>query len=232
VVRQASGGGRIVVGTDGSVASATAVRWAAEEAELRGVRLLVVHVRDTRAVQPALYAPLHAGQGSPDLAAQESGMEAMVREATGPGTGATVELELVDGLPSRVLIERATGAVMLVLGSTRISSPAGTRVDKPRAPLGPVARDCLRAAPCPVMIVSARSVPPEAEPVPAGVSDRLPGSWAASTGHSRRESHAPGGRADDASCGGAAENQGADGIGGVATGCDSVDEEPPFPGRG
>jgi nucleotide-binding universal stress UspA family protein len=57
---------------------------------------------------------------------------------------------------------------MLVLGSTRSAGMAGAPVGKPRAPLGPVARDCLRAAPCPVVIVAESSVQPEAEPLRAG----------------------------------------------------------------
>lgn len=160
MVRQGSGGGRIVAGIDGSPASAAAVRWAAEEAHVRGMRLQVVHVRDTRAVHPATYAPMSAGHGTADLAAQESAVQAMVRDATGSGSWAAVQLELVDGLPSRILVERAAGAAMLVLGSTRVGSVADTPVGKPRPPLGPVARDCLRAAPCPVVIISDCSVRP------------------------------------------------------------------------
>ena len=72
---------------------------------------------------------------------------------------------------------------MLVLGSTRAGSVTGAWVGKPRAPLGPVARDCLRAAPCPVVIVSGSSMQPEAKPVLAEALDRIPDSAAASTGH-------------------------------------------------
>ena len=67
-----------------------------------------------------------------------------------------------------MLLDRAADATMLILGSTRPSGMRSTLVGKPRDPLGPVARDCLRAAPCPVVIVAHRSVQPEAEPVPAG----------------------------------------------------------------
>jgi nucleotide-binding universal stress UspA family protein len=80
----------------------------------------------------------------------------------------SAHFELVDGLPVRVLLERARGAAMLVLGSTRSARLADAPVGKPQAPLGPVARDCLRAAPCPVVIVAERGVRPEAEPLRSG----------------------------------------------------------------
>jgi hypothetical protein len=57
---------------------------------------------------------------------------------------------------------------MLVLGNTRSVGLADAPVGKPKAPLGPVARDCLRAAPCPVVIFAEPSVQPETEPLRTG----------------------------------------------------------------
>ncbi len=161
---QASGG-RILVGVDGSPASIAAARWAAAEAQLRGMWLHVVYVRDRGAVSPASYAPLSAVQGADDRAAREAALTATVREAVGPGAWPIVRLELVDGLPVRVLLDRAAGAAMLVLGCTRSAGVAGAPVGKPGPPIGPVARDCLRGAPCPVVIVDGYQV--QAEPEPA-----------------------------------------------------------------
>ena len=53
---QISPTGRILVGADGSPASVAAVRWAAREAQLRGMRVHVVYVRDKRLPTPH-YAP-------------------------------------------------------------------------------------------------------------------------------------------------------------------------------
>ena len=158
---------RILVGIDGSPASVAAVRWAASEAQLRGMRIHVVHVRERRVPAPAHYAPLaRAGDTSVERSAGESTLEAVVREALGPEPPAAVQMELADGLPSRVLLDRAYGAEMLVLGSTR---PGGgpAAASQSRIPLGPVTRDCLRAAPCPVVVVRPSGVESVAEPAPS-----------------------------------------------------------------
>jgi len=76
-----------------------------------------------------------------------------------------VQVELADGAPARVLLERSVGAEMLVLGSTRpASAEAAFRA---RTSLGPVARDCLHAAPCPVVVVRSSDVRALAEPAHA-----------------------------------------------------------------
>jgi len=160
--------GRILVGADGSPASVAAVRWAAAEARLRGMRLHVVHGRDRHAIDQAPYSPPSAGQYAVGQTAEGAALTALMREAAASDGWPPVHFELVDGLPVRVLLERAPGAAMLVLGSTRSARSADAPVGKPRAPLGPVARDCLRAAPCPVVIVAEPGVRPEAEPVRTG----------------------------------------------------------------
>src|ERR1700760_4634366 len=160
--------GRILVGIDGSPASVAAVRWAGREAQLRGMRVHVVYVRDRRLPTPH-YAPQpRASEPMPGRGAGER-MPAVGREALGTQPPAGVQLELADGLPARVLIDRSVGAEMLVLGSAQ---PGGASAGRPavpsaqaRAPLGPVARDCLHAAPCPVVVV--RSGDADAPPAPA-----------------------------------------------------------------
>jgi nucleotide-binding universal stress UspA family protein len=153
--------GRILVGIDGSPASVAAVRWAGREAQLRGMRVHVVHVRDQRLPTPH-YAP-QPRAGEPGQAKPAAGetLQAVVDEALGTQPSARVQVELADGLPARVLIDRSVGAEMLVLGSTshgQSTGPATPPVQR-RTPLGPVARDCLHAAPCPVVVVRSDDVP-------------------------------------------------------------------------
>jgi nucleotide-binding universal stress UspA family protein len=161
--------GRILVGIDGSPASVAAVRWAGREAQLRGLRVHVVYVRD-RGLPTPHYAPHpRAGEGVPGSGPGER-MKAVVREALGTQPQAGVQMELADGLPARVLIDRSVGAEMLVLGSTSPgnASPAGPAAPpaQDRAPLGPVARDCLHAAPCPVVVVRSSDAAAPAGPAP------------------------------------------------------------------
>jgi nucleotide-binding universal stress UspA family protein len=169
--------GRILVGIDGSPASVAAVRWAGREAQLRGMRVHVVFVRDRRLPTPHYAPQSRASEPMPSPAAGER-MQAVVREALGTQPPAGVQLELADGLPARVLIDRSVGAEMLVLGSAQ---PGGASTRGPaaplaqaRAPLGPVARDCLHAAPCPVVVVrSGDAAPPgpaQAEPARAATT--------------------------------------------------------------
>ena len=188
---QISPTGRILVGADGSPASVAAVRWAAREAQLRGMRVHVVFVRDKRVPIPH-YAP-HPQVADADLgpAAAESTLQrprwkrcvgdvdALVGEALGaqsPGTQAeavqmaAVQMELADGPPARVLLERSVGAEMLVLGSTQPGggqAGAAAWTAQSRRHLGPVARDCLNAAACPVVVVRSGDTRPAAQPVHA-----------------------------------------------------------------
>ena len=168
--------GRILVGIDGSPASVAAVRWAGREAQLRGMRVHVVHVRDQQLPTPH-YAPQpRASEPGPAGPAAGKTLQAVVDEALGTQPSAGVQVEMADGLPARVLIDRSVGAEMLVLGSTSHSQSTGpaTPPVQRRTPLGPVARDCLHAAPCPVVVVRSGDVstgesagPGEREPVHA-----------------------------------------------------------------
>jgi nucleotide-binding universal stress UspA family protein len=143
---------QILAGTNGSPTSAAALRWAAAEATFRGLVLHVVYVQDPAFSRVAPYARSDNGSPREPQVSPESTLQTAVQAALGPHVSPALLLEAAEGLPARVLLDRAASAEMLVLGSHRPRT--GTRqATGPVGPLGPVARDCLRGAPCPVVVV-------------------------------------------------------------------------------
>jgi nucleotide-binding universal stress UspA family protein len=139
---------RIVVGVDGSVESAAALRWACREASLRGAEVLAVHAREAPCHPVASYAvsaPAYRDDVDVDV------MWRTVMPDHVPGV--PVRTEVVDGLAARVLLQRCMGADMLVLG-TASDDPGALRS------AGPVIRACLRRSPCPVVVISGAPDPP------------------------------------------------------------------------
>jgi nucleotide-binding universal stress UspA family protein len=145
--------GRILVGIDGSAAAAAALRWAAAEARVRDLRLHVVYVRDPDNPEVAPYAPLGNSNGDEPPVPPETALKLAVHAALGPDLPSACVLEAAEGLPVHVLLNRAEGAQMLVLGNSHPGGLGAHRAEGPMAPLGPVARDCLRGALCPVVMV-------------------------------------------------------------------------------
>jgi nucleotide-binding universal stress UspA family protein len=146
---------RVVVGVDGSAGSAAAFRWACREASLRGAEVHAVHVREANCHSLASYAvPAADSSAGPrdddgvDFA--EPLRPILPDQSTCPGV--KVRTEVVDGLAARVLLDRAAGADMLVLGTASDTTGA------PRS-AGPVIRACLRRASCPVVVISVEQHP-------------------------------------------------------------------------
>jgi nucleotide-binding universal stress UspA family protein len=77
---------------------------------------------------------------------------------------------LVDEPPARALLERAADAEMLVLGTSRPPVQPG----QPPLAMGPVARVCLRRAPCPVVMVASGDLPGDEDTRPAAGSLAMP----------------------------------------------------------
>ena len=142
----AHGKQRIVVGVDESPASLAALRWAAREARLRATRLQVVRAWERTRLRLAPYASSGRQRGGDeDQAAAGARLAGTVRTALGPEPAIPVTVEVAEGLATQVLLDRAAGAELLVLGG---ATPTG------RDAIGPVARDCLRHPPCPIVVVS------------------------------------------------------------------------------
>lgn len=148
--------GTIVVGVDGSPASREALRFAAEEARLRGARLVAVHawafIPPAPVGEPGMIpVPVgdYAGQLDAERAAAEAELDAALAEAFPEGPPVEVERRLVEGDAAQVLEAEAEDADLLVVGSKGRSGLASVL-------LGSVSRHVVDHARCPVVVVKAR----------------------------------------------------------------------------
>ena len=142
--------GTIVVGVDGSEMSVRALRFAVEEARIRGDRV--------RAVS-AWYVPAVAYEGvytvaGDDEGAFEAAAESRLRDSIERVEAGDVEIESVarKGHPVAVLVDESEQAVLLVVGSRGLGGFRGLL-------LGSVSQQCAQHARCPTVIV-----PPTAGP--------------------------------------------------------------------
>ncbi|GAA2922658.1 MULTISPECIES: universal stress protein [Streptomycetaceae] len=138
------GPAHIVVGVDGSDSSARALRWAAQEARLRGARLEVVHAWQFPSVGLPGVSPPY-----PDEMFAPAARAVVDHAVAGLGAGrveAGIDRRAVKGHPSAVLVEASEDAALLVVGSHGHGGVAGTL-------LGSVSRRVAHHARCPVVIV-------------------------------------------------------------------------------
>lgn len=120
-----SGRSGVVVGVDGSAASAAALRFGASEAARLGEPLIAVHAWDVAVLGGGEFGygiAFVANDGFEDAAA------GLVDEAVAPIRGAYPDLEirpvLVANDPVQALVEASAGAKLLVVGSTGRSALA------------------------------------------------------------------------------------------------------------
>lgn len=154
---------RIVVGVDGSVGSLTALRWALDEARLRGAILEVVGTwTDPLALGgQGIPVGLGATMRNGTRRALRKGLAAAVE---GAEAGIEVREAVICGRPAHVLSEVSDDADMLVVGSRGLGGFRGLA-------LGSVSQQCAHHAHCPVVIV-----PPSEEEMGPGVTSGDEGS--------------------------------------------------------
>lgn len=142
---------RIVVGVDGSQAGERALRWAMHAAAKRAgsVRAVIVWTSDT--TQPGL-----SPQQEERRARARQTLGASVAAALNDNPRVRVSTQISTGRPGDVLVDTATKADLLVLGSHGHDG-------MDQAVLGPVAEHCVRHATCPVVVVP---VPQQTQPAP------------------------------------------------------------------
>jgi nucleotide-binding universal stress UspA family protein len=134
---------RIVVGVDGSEHAARAVRWAVDEARLRGADLELVHAVPERDM-PA-YTRVAPTPSEEELRA--AGVELIDQVLTKVETGRLeVERTAETGSPARRLCRAAEGADLLVVGARGLGGFRGLL-------MGSVTQQVVAHAPCPVVVV-------------------------------------------------------------------------------
>ncbi|MGY1700258.1 universal stress protein [Geodermatophilus sp. SYSU D00766] len=154
---------RVVVGVEDSPVSRAALRRAAEEARRLGAALEVVAGFQPEAYWSDLYA-LTAPTVSEIEEHARVRVGAIVAEVL--GREAQADVRVVEGKPGEVLVQRADGAALLVVGSRSRSRVLGMV-------LGSVALHCAVHAPGPVMVVHPDPVAAEAAEVTAA-ADGVP----------------------------------------------------------
>jgi nucleotide-binding universal stress UspA family protein len=142
---------KIVVGIDGSSEAAAALRWAVEEAALRGARVEAVHAwtfvpmatpADSGLVPAAWAESTEMLDATREAAERLAGEQ--VRDVLGDDHDVTVSLVQADA--AEALVEAAAGAELLVVGNRG-------RGSFKEALLGSTSGRVADHAPCPVVIV-------------------------------------------------------------------------------
>jgi nucleotide-binding universal stress UspA family protein len=138
---------RVVVGVDGSASSAVALASAVEEAARLGAAVEVVSTFVVTDHWSDLYTVMvpSADEIRADLTQLVNRMVAAVMKGR-QASATTIRTEIVEGPAAEVLVRRARGARLLVVGSRGHGTLRGLL-------LGSVALDCAINSPCPVLVV-------------------------------------------------------------------------------
>lgn len=163
--REAAQVPRVVVGLDDSPCGRAALAGAVDEAGRRGARVQGVLAYEA----PDHWSPLYEVRKQPPAQRGARALErarALVVDVLGDRADA-VDVTVQAGRAEEVLVGKADGAELLVVGSRSRSALLGTV-------LGSVALHCVIHAPCPVLVVrpapepAARRPAPAAEPAASG----------------------------------------------------------------
>lgn len=133
----------VVVGVDGSEGSKTALRWAANYARRGGARLLAVGAWQ----YPAMYYGYTVAIPEADLAAEtERTVRTTISDVLGGEPDVAIEVRIAQGPAAEVLLDAASGADLLVVGSRGHGAFTGML-------LGSVSNHVVHQASCPVVVV-------------------------------------------------------------------------------
>lgn len=150
---------KIVVGVNGSRSSLRALTWAHRQARLTHGDLHIVLSTWTIPVNRG-WTPVLGGSDWPEPARKL--LDEAIDDTLGPtGTG-HIHRQVVQGHPVRALLDAASDADLLVVGS---GSPPDTST-------GSLCHDLVSRATCPVVVVRAR--PDRVEPTGPSASEEVP----------------------------------------------------------
>jgi nucleotide-binding universal stress UspA family protein len=136
---------RIVVGIDASDPSLDALRWALDEARLRGAELELVHAFPRpELVGMTMVVTLPSDD---ELRAASEQVLAEALERVGGAGDVPVTRRVETGGPAAVLVEAAEDADLLVVGARGLGGFKGLL-------LGSVTQQVIAHAPCPVVVIT------------------------------------------------------------------------------
>jgi nucleotide-binding universal stress UspA family protein len=144
--------GMIVVGVDGSEGGQAALRFAAEEAALRGAKLRVVCVWQVPTAAYGGVRGVAANHVLGESRARDIAAQAL-KEATRLEPSVDRESHAALGQPAHVLVQESQEADLLVVGSRGLGGFKSLL-------LGSVGQQCIHHAACPVVVI-----PPERDSV-------------------------------------------------------------------
>jgi nucleotide-binding universal stress UspA family protein len=136
---------RIVVGYDGSEASRMALNWALDEARPSGAEVDVVHAWQAPLYGPYAFAGAEAVRDDVHRSARDL-LDRAVEGVDAAGLPGPPEAILVEGAPTRTLLETAKGADLVVVGSRGRGGFAGLL-------LGSTSQQLATHLECPIVIV-------------------------------------------------------------------------------
>ncbi len=140
-------GHRIVVGVDGSESSRAALSWAVHQAGLTGATVEAVIAWHYPVVAGGMpFAPVAMLEGSDLTGYAARTLQDTITAAVDPASPVKISSTVRQGNAARILLDAASGADMLVVGSRGHGGFA-------EALLGSVSQHCVHHAACPVVII-------------------------------------------------------------------------------
>ncbi len=139
---------RIVVGVDGSRSSRTALRWAVQQAELTGATVdAVIAWHYPASFGTYGWAPVPTDEDRAQFSKMaERTLADAISKVVDPSSDVTVRQHVAQGNPAQVILDAASDAELLVVGSRGQGGFAG-------ALLGSVSQHCVHHAHCPVVVI-------------------------------------------------------------------------------